>query len=193
MNEKIPIIIPAAGFAQRHPGKLLTDVRGRPALARTVEIVLEAGHRPMVVLGHHADQLQLMLEEQFHGAIPTLLNSRYPEGMAFSIRTGLQALGDVPCFAVHLGDKPFVESETVRVLAAEFLERRPRILLPLHEGRVGHPVFFEGALKGELMHTEGDFGGRELLERYAGDVEQVEVEDEGTVLDLDRYLETGGG
>lgn len=190
MNDKIPIIIPAAGFAQRHPGKLLTEVEGRPALARTVEITLEAGHWPMVVLGHHAEQLQRMLEEQFQGAVPTLLNSRYPEGMAFSIRTGLQALGEVARFGVHLGDKPFVKSETLHMLAEKFLEEQPRILLPTFKGLAGHPVFFEGSLKEELMRIEGDFGGRDLVERYAGEVEQVEVEDEGTVLDLDRYLET---
>lgn len=192
MTDSIQFIIPAAGFAQRHPGKLLTEVEGRPALARTVELIQEAGQRPLVVLGHRADQISKMLVAQFHGQVHTLMNSRYPEGMAYSIRTALNALGDLNCFAVHLGDKPFVGSDTIRKLTETFLAERPRMMLPTYQGEYGHPAFFDGSMKEVLMKTVGDQGGREIVEQLGDDVMFVDVNDRGILLDLDAYLELNG-
>ena len=72
-------------------------------------------------------------------------------------------------------------------LAVEWLKL---VLLPVFDGRDGHPVFFRTGLREQLLALTGDAGGRSLIRELGDAVVRVPVEDEGVALDLDAILET---
>jgi molybdenum cofactor cytidylyltransferase len=188
MNQKPPIIVPAAGRAERHPGKLYLELDGRPAILQTLRTIFEADLDPVVVVGHEAGPLTSLIEQEFGTGVTILLNLGYDEGMASSIRVALEALGDVDAFGIHLGDKPMVKTETFKWLLEVFTDKQPQILVPVYKKQHGHPVLFEGSLRSWLLKNRGDVGARELIAEMESHVEFVTVEDHGVILDLDSYL-----
>jgi molybdenum cofactor cytidylyltransferase len=66
---------------------------------------------------------------------------------------------------------------------------------PVADGRPANPVLLGAALFPEIMAQRGDVGGRDILERHAGQVSLVEIDDPRTVADIDTvqdYEAVGG-
>ncbi len=127
-------------------------------------------------------------------------NPAHAEGMASSIRAGVDALrraerGGMPFdgVLVMLGDMPHVALATVRALTAamegaarkEAGEPVPLAFVPTHRGRRGHPVLFTRAALDELAALEGDEGARRLFGEWGAGVVEVAVDDPGILLDID--------
>src|SRR6266436_9799703 len=111
MGKSIGLIVLAAGASTRMgtPKQLLLH-EGRTFLRRAGETALaSACHPVVVVLGAHADQLQVELER-----LPVLIveNRRWEEGMSSSIRVGLETLvaedEGLDGAVIMLCDQPFV-------------------------------------------------------------------------------------
>jgi molybdenum cofactor cytidylyltransferase len=64
---------------------------------------------------------------------------------------------------VSLGDQPCVSADLVRRLVA--VAGAP-LAVPVHEGRIGHPVLFGRALWPELRELRGDEGARGVVRRH---------------------------
>jgi molybdenum cofactor cytidylyltransferase len=115
-----------------------------------------------------------------------------------SLRAGLRALPENAAAAVVLPvDHPLVASETVRALVDAFGARGAPVVRPVHArgSRHGHPVLFSSTLFGELLDEELPEGARSVVHRHAGELEEIEVDDGGVVIDVDtpgRYDEYFG-
>ncbi|WP_312512673.1 nucleotidyltransferase family protein [Massilia sp.] len=83
---------------------------------------------------------------------------------------------------VALGDMPFVEPSTLRLLAAA-VEQGAGIAAPLFEGRRGNPVAFGAVHRDALLALGGDQGARRLLTSHP--VTAIEVQDPGILRDID--------
>ncbi len=190
-SPSISLIIPAAGLSRRHPpNKLLLPLEGETVIQRSVARFIEAPCEILVILGHQAERLERCLSECYGDRVRLVRNPRYREGLASSLRAGiLAARGEADYLAFCGGDRPFIRHDTVIRLFDRVAELRPRILRPVCEGRPGQPCFFSAEFRSELLELEGDTGGRRVLERHAEETLEVEVEDRGTVRDMDRYLE----
>jgi len=192
--DRVQMIVLAAGLSQRHPGKLLTSLDGQTAIAKTLWSLLDAGLHPIVVLGADDEELRQEVRRFTGSGVRVVTNSHPEAGMASSIRIGVEAiLNDADAIGIHLADKPFCHSETVSLLLAEWERLQPLALVPRWRGQHGHPVLFYEALRSELMQLEGDSGGKALLRDLGQKAVTVDVEDEGVVLDMDRYLEEHHG
>jgi molybdenum cofactor cytidylyltransferase len=60
-----------------------------------------------------------------------------------------------------------------------------RIVVPVFRRRQGHPVHFGESFRRELAQLEGDFGARAILDRHPEAVTEVEVDDQGVIVDVD--------
>jgi molybdenum cofactor cytidylyltransferase len=190
MSAAIQTILLAAGYASRHPDKLEHPVQGSPALIHVISTLREADLEPIVVLGHQADKCKALLRKHLTHLPQIVVNERYAEGMASSIVAGITACDSQPdAYSIHLADKPFVQVETLRMLADEWAALRPAVLQPVYEGSPGHPVIFRYDMKQNLLELTGDSGAKQLLIQLANEVKQVDVNDDGVTLDLDAYLE----
>lgn len=83
---------------------------------------------------------------------------------------------------VVLGDMPYVRSETLRRLAAAI--REDALVVPVYEGRRGHPRGIGSAHRQALLALDGDQGAQALFADAC--VEEIEVDDPGILQDIDR-------
>jgi molybdenum cofactor cytidylyltransferase len=125
-----------------------------------------------------------------------IINPNPRSEQAASLRLALAGLANDPAEAVVMWpvDHPFVHLLSVLALMDAFKRTRAPIVLPVHEGRRGHPVLFARTVWLELM-TTATGGARSVVHAHAADVVEVPVPDEGVTRDIDTRsdMPQGGG
>jgi molybdenum cofactor cytidylyltransferase len=180
-------VVLAAGVSSRlgTPKQLLV-YRGQPLLAVVVQSLLASPvDEVIVVLGHMADQAAKALQGL---PVKVVINSDYAGGLSSSVKAGLAAVSDsVRAVLFVLGDQPLVKPETIRILIRQY-EICGGIVAPRFRDRRGNPVLFDRRLLlSGVEFLEGDAGGRAIIERYPESLHQVDVPDEGVLLDIDTW------
>ena len=138
----------------------------------------------VVVLGHDAGNL----ERSFRfGAARIVVNRDYRDGMLSSIHAGLRALEDdhVDGAMVCPVDHPEVDPGVVDTLTHRFQEHRSPIVVPVHNGRRGHPVLFSIDVFSELMKAPKTVGARQVVWDHQKDLLEIDVSDAGVTVDID--------
>ena len=109
-----------------------------------------------------------------------------PEGeMLTSIQLGLQAQ-KIPAQAalICLGDQPQIEEGSVRSVCEAFQKNRSKLVVPSYQMRRGHPWLVEKSLWEEILSMQGG-SMREFLDRYANEIEYVNLSTPTILQDLD--------
>jgi molybdenum cofactor cytidylyltransferase len=180
----IDTVILAAGSSSRLGfNKLFLKVDGEPVLMRTLRTFLELRTGTIfVVTGFERERVEKLLQD-----VPVVLvhNSLYPAGMSTSVRAVLPFLNADHGLFLHLGDKPFVQRESLGQMIESFARKTHPIVIPVYQGQKGHPVLIDVMPYLDEMRTlEGDTALRPIIERHSQDILYVEG-DEGVLLDLD--------
>jgi molybdenum cofactor cytidylyltransferase len=176
-------VVPAAGRSSRFGGmKLLADVGGQPLVNRTLSTLLEAGVDPTVVVVSNAERLETV-PLMTHANIRTVINRDPSRGMFSSIQCGL-ALARADTIVVLPADMPFVHVSTVSLLALKSFETG-RVVVPVRDGRRGHPIAIPGTLREGLLMMPPDRSLKDALAALGEEALLVEVDDEGVVKDVD--------
>lgn len=137
----------------------------------------------VVVLGHRAEEIIPALKGT---DCKIVVNPQYTEGMSSSIGRGLGAVDPrAQAALIALGDQPYIPPEVIDLLLRKYGEQNRGIVVPISGGQRGHPVIFGRKYWSELQALKGDVGGKELLQRHAEDVLEVEVPEEGVLVDID--------
>jgi molybdenum cofactor cytidylyltransferase len=182
--KRIDTVVLAAGSSSRlGVNKLLLKVDGEPVLRRTLRhfLGLQMGV-VFVVTGFERERVEGLLRDV---PVATVYNGSYAEGMSASVKAALPLLGEADAVFFHLGDKPFVERETLQHMIDAFAQTRHPIVMPVFQGQKGHPVLIDvKPYLAEMRTLEGDTALRPIIERHSQDILYVEG-DEGIILDLD--------
>lgn len=113
-----------------------------------------------------------------------------------SLRLGLAQLTNVSVTGALVWpvDHPFVALRSVLAVVDAHQRTGAPIVVPAHEGRRGHPVFFDRETWRELM-TVREGGARAVVHGYGDRVLAVETGDVGVLRDIDTRadLAVGGG
>jgi len=93
-------------------------------------------------------------------------------------------------------DHPLISAALVNYLIEQFyVAACAQIVLPVYQGRRGHPLIFPASLYEELLHAPEDKGARAVVWAHAGEVVEVPTEEEGCILNLNdpetRHRATG--
>lgn len=138
----------------------------------------------VVVFGHEADELSRGFEL---GAARAVVNRNYRDGMLSSIQAALRALDGERISGVLVCpvDHPDVDPKVVDVLIARFEAQHPSIVIPVHDGRRGHPVLFSSDVFAELLSAPKTVGARQVVWDHQEDLLEVEVADAGVTVDID--------
>jgi molybdenum cofactor cytidylyltransferase len=189
MTRSAPIaaVILGAGQARRwrRGHKLLVEVAGRPLIAIAADTAIEAGLMPViVVLGHGRWNLRRALADR---PLNIVENLDYRRGMATSLKAGITAVPpNCRAALVLLADMPRVSSQHIRALVACFQsDAGADICVPTYGGRRGNPVLWGTRYFAELAALAGDEGGRQLFSRYPERIREVEMADDGVLIDID--------
>jgi len=167
------VLAAGAGSRMGTPKALLRTPSGEPWLAVASRLLLDAGcERVVVVLGASAFEAALLLPAD--ARVGSIVNPRWEDGMASSLRAGLAAAsGDAALVAVV--DMPGLPAGVVaRVLARG--HSTTSLARAVFGGRPGHPVLIGSAHWEQLSATiTGDRGARGYLDAHG--VAEVECGD----------------
>jgi len=183
---RIAAIVLAAGQSKRMgANKLLADLGGAPMIRRSVEAARAAGVESVIVVtGHEAGKIAAAVEGP---GIEIVHNPNYAHGLATSLKRGLAALpGDADAVLVCLGDMPRVTPKAMgRLIAAFNPEERRTICVPVHRGQRGNPVLWGAKHFAAMAALDGDRGAKALMEQFADELVEVEMADDGVLIDAD--------
>lgn len=106
-------------------------------------------------------------------------------GMGRSIARGVMATQDAAGWLILPGDLPLVEAHSLRRVA-QGLASQP-VVVPLWNGRQGHPVGFAPECAQALMALRGDTGAASIVRAYRqhDGVLELQLNDPGIVMDVD--------
>jgi molybdenum cofactor cytidylyltransferase len=102
-------------------------------------------------------------------------------GMGDSIAAGVRATPMANGWLVLPGDLPLVQAQTL-LAVAHALAHHP-VVVPVYEGRSGHPVGFAPACREQLQNLEGNQGAAPVVRAQAA--MKLIVKDAGICMDID--------
>ena len=187
-SREIAIIVLAAGQSRRmgRRNKLLEPVDGEPMVRHAVRAAAAAaGRRPVVVVtGHERKKVEAALADF---GVAFAHNPDYGAGLSTSLARGVAALPlGVEGAIVCLADMPGVRAGHLERLRDAFDPGAgAAICVATRRGKRGNPVLFASRFFPEMCDVEGDVGARHLIGAYAHLVREVEMPDDGVLLDID--------
>jgi len=185
---RVAALLLAAGQSRRMGtlNKLLIGIDGKPMVRHVAEAVQASQARPIVVVtGHQREKVEAALSGL--GIARFVFNPDYAKGLSTSLRQGIAALPKgAEAAVVCLGDMPKVSAGEIDRLIAAFNPVEGRaICVPTRRGKRGNPVLLSSRLFQELSNVSGDVGARDLIAAHPELVAEVEMEGDGTLLDID--------
>jgi len=185
------IVLGAGASSRMGRPKMLLPLGDRTLLATVTRALLDGGvSKVVVVLGHEADLVRRGAGLPEDVRLRVVVNEEWRSGMASSLRRGLDECGAAEAVLVALGDQPGITAERVRRILSAW-QPGASLVVPVHDGRSGHPVLFGRPLWGELQALSGDVGARDVVKRHLEDAVLVDAEplaDVDTEEDLRRHL-----
>jgi molybdenum cofactor cytidylyltransferase len=178
-------IVLAAGRSRRMgTQKLLLPFAHSKVITRVVDAFLGAPVDRVIVVVRPRHK---RLRDALAGRSVTFIENSDADGdMLSSVRCGLQALPQtVETILVSPGDQPSIEAGLIRQLLAVFRSSTRNILIPVHNGRRGHPLAFAGHYRDELLTSHDGIGLRGLLQTHATAVHEWHTNDAAVLEDLD--------
>lgn len=176
----VAAIIVGAGAGTRFggPKAAATLPDGRRFVDAVTETAAAAGCDPVIAV--------LPAEVECPTGAQAVRNAKPGSEQVVSVRLALAQLVGQPSIGALLWpvDHPFVSLESVLAVLDAARRTEAPIVLPVHNGRRGHPAFFHRDVWRELM-TVADGGARGVIRAYGERVAEVVVRDRGVLRDID--------
>jgi molybdenum cofactor cytidylyltransferase len=179
-------IVPAAGQSRRMGvQKQLLPFAGTTVIGHIVDALRRSRVDEIcVVAGHRADRLRQALEGR---TVRIVVNPDHERtDMLASVRCGLAAMpADCRAVLVALGDQPAITAELVDAMIDCAATCGRGIVVPVHAGRRGHPLVFDGRYRDEILTGYDRVGLRGLLAAHADDLFELPVANSAVLCDMD--------
>jgi len=178
-------IVLAAGRSRRMGRqKLLLPFGASTVIGHIVDQVLASKvHDAYVVVGSDEAAVAEALGDR---PVHLIRNPEPQAEMLSSVRCGLRALPPGCCaVVVVLGDQPGVSCSLVNALIDAHFGSGKGLVVPVHEGRRGHPLLLAIGYREEVLTAHDAVGLRGMLQAHPEDVLEVEA-DSAATSDMDR-------
>ena len=182
----ISALVLAAGKSERmgRP-KLALPWGDSTVLGAVLQALAAAGLEDVrVVTGAARDLVESLCAEI---AVTMVANAEYERAdMLSSIQAGLRSLPEASQAAlIVLGDQPQIMADTVQRVVEAYRQSTPRLVVPSHSMRRGHPWLVERGLWQELLDLRPDDTARRFLRQHDAEIKYVEIDSPTILQDLD--------
>jgi molybdenum cofactor cytidylyltransferase len=173
---KIGVVILAAGASTRlGKPKQLLQYNNKSLLQNAIDAAIHSTAAPVVVvLGANAEQVSREIDKS---TTNVLINTAWEEGMASSVRNGLNEIlffdPSIDAVIFMVCDQPFVSADVINDLINTQRETGKQIVTCTYGDAIGPPALFHKTLFHELMELKGDAGARKIIQRHSSDVATV--------------------
>ena len=165
MNPRCIIILLAAGVSSRLGlPKQALPYKDSTLLTNSIRVALESiADKVIVILGTNALPVTITDKEK----LQLLINEGWEEGMASSIRCGLQFANrrfpsaETALFMVC--DQPFINTALLNNLITLQQQTGSAIVASTYNGVTGIPAIFKKQLFAELLTLQGDAGAKKII------------------------------
>lgn len=170
------IVILAGGASTRlGKPKQLLQYHGKTLLNHAVNEAMNAkADAVVVILGKNADLFQKEIDKE---KVRVVINRDWEEGMASSVRLGLDTLlktkpyMDAVIFMVC--DQPHISSSVLNELITTQQKTTKQIVTCNYGGSMGPPALFHKKYFRELAKLNGDVGAKNIIRQNMNDVATV--------------------
>lgn len=139
--------------------------------------------RITVVLGADARTIQRSIDLS---GTDIVINKDYRKGQLSSLIAGLKnAPSQTDAILVCLVDNPFITATIVNRIVATFRETNSPIVVPVFNGKRGHPVLFSRSLFKELINAPAEEGARHVVYSNEDKVVEIRTSDGNIVVGID--------
>jgi molybdenum cofactor cytidylyltransferase len=192
MNDIWAIVLAAGMSTRMGTQKLLLPFSGMTIIEKVVENIVNSGiEHILVVLGANRDEMEEVLE---FWPVQTIWNENFREGMHTSVIAGVNALPEgAKAVAFFLGDQPLISPEAVRKVVEAWQNSGKGIVLPIYDGKRGHPALYDRSLRNEILDLDPSVGLRSVAQKFQDKIVEVETGCPGILKDIDtreEYLQT---
>ncbi|HXW36335.1 MAG TPA: nucleotidyltransferase family protein [Nitrososphaerales archaeon] len=179
-NSEVEGIVLAAGLSRR---------MGAVKMGLTIvrKTLLEWALEPY--LRSELKRVILVLPEDFSffeqdDRLSVVRNPRPQDGLSSSLKLGLaECLSGAA--VIGLGDQPMVRPETIDSMVSAHQGLGAKIVVPVFSGKRGNPVLFDRALFPQILAVSGDVGAKQVITANEGLVLELDVQDDGILVDVD--------
>ncbi|HYA49049.1 MAG TPA: nucleotidyltransferase family protein [Burkholderiales bacterium] len=178
-------VVLAAGESRRmRTQKLLLPYGGTTIIEAVVRAALDSkADEALVVLGADRGKIKEALRSY---PVTFAVNRDYRSGMLSSIQAGFDALpAEAEAAVVLLGDQPDIPSAVIDDLVCNYRENDRGIIIPVYQGRRGHPLLVRTGYRQEILGLDPAVGLRQLVHAHPEDVLEVEVASPAVLKDMD--------
>ncbi len=161
--------------------KQLLPINEKPAIRHCLETIIASGINDIViVVGEDGEK---MIQAINNLTVKIVFNKEPESEMADSLRAGLKSVdASSKGVLVCLADHPLISEETFKILIKLHEEEPDWILIPVYNGKRGHPTLFPKSVINDIFLG---INLREIINRNPDSVKTVSVKDEGVILDMD--------
>lgn len=181
---KTGILILSAGDSSRmgRPKQLL-EIQGITLIKHICNIANEADLGPVaVVVGAHQELIIPDLGNSW-----MIMNSDWKEGMASSIRAGIQFFKDhfpeIDGVFILMSDQPYLSASILRSMHTEQQNGKFVAVACRYQDQLGTPSLFHKDLWSDLLLLQGDLGAKKILQSIQHKIGIVSFED--GIFDMD--------
>jgi len=136
-----------------------------------------------VVLGARADAVRASTDLSGTNVV---FNEDYRQGQLSSLIAGLKNVSSqTDAIVLCLVDNPLISADVVNRLIDGFGRTGKPIVLPVFNGRRGHPALFARPLFNELINAPTDQGARHVVSANQDKILEVDVPDRGVLVSID--------
>lgn len=186
-NPFIGGIVLAGGASRRFGGdkRLATLANGVTLIERS--IANASTHLPELIVALRVDDTELARRLSRPG-VSCVCAPESALGMAHTMSAAFAAIPPHWHAAmVLLADMPFIHTQTYNQLTSAWQRAAADdpIVIPVHDGKPGHPVTFARRWFGAIQALRGDEGARSVVKGHPRHVLRVAVDDPGVMQDID--------
>ncbi len=184
---KIAALLLAAGRSERMGAfKPLLPFGDKTVIETCVSYLLDGGVGDVIVVaGPHEAEIREQLDSY---PVSFARNAEPNSEMGVTIIRGVEEIpADAEAVFVSLCDQPAIPAEVIKHLIEERDRSGATLLVPVHDGRRGHPVLIDLKFRKELLNLDRQRGLRAFFEANKQDILAVPISSPYIARDMDTW------